>query len=68
MIERIMWRLRELKSLKSIVGALIVGVLAVLAWDLVTGMKFVTVLMTVKGDKPYSGEHSGAPELGLLCR
>ena len=36
--------------------------------DPATGMKFVTVSMTVKGDKPYSGEHSGAPELGLLCQ
>jgi hypothetical protein len=33
-----------------------------------TGMKIVTVSLTVKGDKPYSGDHAGAPELGILCQ
>jgi hypothetical protein len=33
-----------------------------------TGMKVVTVLMTVKGDRPYSGNHLGVPELGIMCQ
>jgi hypothetical protein len=35
----------------------------------VTGVKLVTVLMTIKGDKPYSSDHSGAPaELSVMCQ
>ena len=34
-----------------------------------TGVKLVTVLMTVKGDKPYSSDQSGAPaELSVMCQ
>ena len=34
-----------------------------------TGVKLVTVLMTVKGDKPYSADHSGAlAELSVMCQ
>jgi hypothetical protein len=32
-----------------------------------TGVKIVTVLLTVKGDKPYSGDPSAPPaELGIM--
>src|ERR1700692_4000885 len=35
----------------------------------VTGVKLVTVLLTIKGDKPYSPDHSGAPaELSIMCQ
>jgi len=35
----------------------------------VTGVKLVTVLLTVKGDKPYSSDHSAAPaELSVMCQ
>src|ERR1035441_10526041 len=35
----------------------------------VTGVKLVTVLMTIKGDKPYTSDHSGAPaELSIMCQ
>ena len=35
----------------------------------VTGVKLVTVLTTIKGDKPYSSDHSGAPaELSVMCQ
>ena len=34
-----------------------------------TGVKLVTVLMTIKGDKPYSSDQSGAPaELSIMCQ
>ena len=36
--------------------------------DPATGVKLVTVLLTIKGDKPYSPDHSGAPaELSVMC-
>ena len=54
--------------LLSMVAAAQVQVNKSVKEDPATGMKFVTVLMTVKGDKPYSGEHSGTPELGILCQ
>jgi hypothetical protein len=54
--------------LLSLVAAAQVQVNDSVKEDPATGMKFVTVLMTVKGDKPYTGEHSGAPELGILCQ
>jgi hypothetical protein len=35
----------------------------------VTGVKLVTVLLTIKGDKPYSSDRSGAPaELSIMCQ
>ena len=35
----------------------------------VTGVKLVTVLLTIKGDKPYSSDHSGSPaELSIMCQ
>ena len=35
----------------------------------VTGVKLVTVLLSVKGDKPYSNDRSGAPaELSIMCQ
>lgn len=37
--------------------------------DPATGVKIVTVLLTVKGDKPYGGDPSAAPaELGIMCQ
>jgi hypothetical protein len=34
-----------------------------------TGVRIVTVLLTVKGDKPYSGDPSAPPaELGIMCQ
>src|SRR5712671_3079896 len=34
-----------------------------------TGVKIVTVLLTVKGDKPYSSDPSAPPaELGIMCQ
>jgi hypothetical protein len=37
--------------------------------DPATGVKLVTVLLTIKGDKPYSSDHSGAPaELSIMCQ
>jgi hypothetical protein len=37
--------------------------------DPATGVKLVTVLLTIKGDKPYSPDHSGAPaELSIMCQ
>ena len=34
-----------------------------------TGVKIMTVLLTVKGDKPYSGDPSAPPaELGIMCQ
>ena len=35
----------------------------------VTGVKLTTVLLTIKGDKPYGGDHSGASaELSIMCQ
>ena len=35
----------------------------------VTGVKLVTVLLTIKGDKSYSSDRSGAPaELSIMCQ
>jgi len=35
----------------------------------VTGVKIVTVLLTVRGDRPYSGDPSAPPaELGIMCQ
>lgn len=37
--------------------------------DPATGLKFVTVLLAVKGDKPYSDDPAAAPaELGIMCQ
>lgn len=37
--------------------------------DASTGLKMATVLLAVKGDKPYSGEPSAAPaEFGIMCQ
>ena len=34
-----------------------------------TGVKILTVLLTIKGDKPYSGDPSAPPaELGIMCQ
>jgi hypothetical protein len=55
--------------LVSVVASAQVAVTKIPKDDPATGLKIVTILMTVKGDKPYSDDPSATPaELGILCQ
>lgn len=55
--------------LLSVVASAQVEVTRLVKDDPATGLKFVTVLLAVKGDKPYSDDPSAAPaELGIMCQ
>lgn len=46
-----------------------VAVTTIAKEDPATGLKIVTVLLTVKGNKPYSDDPAATPaELGILCQ
>jgi len=53
----------------SVVASAQVAVTRLVKDDPATGLKFVTVLLAVKGDKPYSDDPAAAPaELGIMCQ
>ena len=55
--------------LLSVVASAQVEVTRLVKDDPATGLKFVTVLLAVKGDKSYSDDPSAAPaELGIMCQ
>ena len=55
--------------LLSVVASAQVAVTRLVKDDPATGLKFVTVLLSVKGDKPYSDDPSAArAELGIMCQ
>lgn len=66
--------MRNLKTLALLASLSIIAPAEVLVNESVktnplTGVKLATVLMTVKGDKPYSTDHSGEPaELSVMCQ
>jgi hypothetical protein len=58
-----------LLCLLSVAASAQVAVTTIAKDDPATGLKIVTVLMTVKGDKPYGENPAANPaELGILCQ
>jgi hypothetical protein len=58
-----------LVCLLSVAASAQVVVTRVVKDDPATGLQFVTILLAIKGDKPYSDDPSAAPaEFGIMCQ